>query len=176
MKIKKIEKMVKDERALVIRKAAGGDVWIGTGICMYNVGNMGSEPGVTVRWLFGLTEMEADQLDGDDHGFEIPTEDLYALPEDDVIGIVIADSKGNAVEPHVFGGIVYMLADGEVAPMSDEKGLSYKFDPETSRIIVYRGMFPVASIHTQKATASVPYVGIVSDMMEKIKKQSALPV
>lgn len=174
VKIKAIERMVKSERSLVIRQAAGGDVWIGTGACMYNVGALGPQPAVTVRWLFGLSEAELEKLDNDDCGFTVPDEDTRTIDEDGVIGLKIADDRGNAVTPHVFGSVVYMLADGEAAPLAGEKNLAYRFDPEAGRIIVMRGMFPTASISAHPQKAEAPFVKLLGQVLQLIWTQSGM--
>lgn len=174
MKIKAIEKMVKAERSLVIRQAPGGDVWIGTGICMYNVGALGPQPAVTVRWLFGLSETETERFDAADHGFVIPEQPEAFLDEDFVFRIGFFDDKGNTAEPHVFSGTVFLLAGGDVAPLAGEKNLSYRYGEQEQRIFVMRGMFPVAAICAKPARADLPFVRDVETVIKLIRHRSGL--
>lgn len=174
MKIKAIEKMVKAEKTLVIKTAADGDVWVGTGSAMYNIGAVGTSPVQTVRWLFGLSETEAERFDADDHGFVIPEQPEAFLDEDFLFKVGFFDDKGNTAEPHVFSGAVFLLAGGDVAPLAGEKNLSYRYGPQEQRIFIMRGMFPVAAICAKPARADLPFVREVETVLKLIRHQSGL--
>ena len=168
MKLNPIQKMVKDEKTLCIYKTATGDVWIGTGLCMYNVGQIGGDEEKVVRWLFGISDMEYEQYDKNDCRFIAPPDDASGdfFAEDGPSGYKIEDYNGNVGVLLVFCGAVFVLAGGELAPLRGEKNLSYRYDAEGKRIHVYRGMFAVASFSAQPMSPTVPFV----QDMDKIVK------
>lgn len=173
MKIKAIERMVKAEKTLVIKTATDGDVWVGTGSAMYNIGAVGTSPVQTVRWLFGIEEIELEKYDVDSGDFDIPKDDDdETIPEDSVIGLTIEDTLGNAVTPHVFGGVVYTLGCDELAPLKNERSPAYRYDASAGRIIVMRGMFAVASIDVRPARADAAYFDRLRETVQLIDAQS----
>ena len=173
MKIRPIEKMVKAEEALCIYETAGGDTWVGTGRCMYNIGNIGKSPQQTIKWLFGLDSKEIEEYDTEIDGFFPPDDDSADyLPEDDPLGVIVGDTFGTIAEPHIFGGVVYMLTTDRMAPLAGECNLAYRYDTIAKRVVVMRGMFAVASISVAPANASREFFGKFETMLKLIKLQS----